>query len=325
MGICKTIIKRNMEAAQPVSVKENFEKKNNDTKNTIKMKFKIESWEVNKATKILYNISEKRSDCDIKELNGSNTELFINGKKYDYKSYFIPEKKGLYEIKLNIKILMKNYCCLFYGINNLESLNLSSFNTQNVTNMSYMFYNCKNLQKINLSSFNTQNVTDMNNMFYNCENLESLNLSSFNTQNVTNMSKMFSYCKKLKSLDLSSFNTQNVTDMNNMFSYCYNLESIDLSSFNTQNVTDMREMFSYCKNLQSINLSSFNTQKVTNMSSMFYYCSKIQNLDLSSFNYNINVLGGADNMFYNCNLKTIVMNIEQKNFIPQSRAKIIYV
>ena len=61
-----------------------------------------------------------------------------------------------------------------------------------------MFRNCNALTKLNLSNFNTQNVTDMSDMFHCCYSLTSLNLSNFNTQNVTNMSGMFSYCKSLK-------------------------------------------------------------------------------------------------------------------------------
>ena len=116
--------------------------------NMIKMRLIIKKNDVNKPTKILYNIKEKMPDCDIKELTGENAELYINGKQCKYKSYFTPEKEGIYDILLIIKILMKNGCCLFYGINNLQSLDLSSFNTQNVTNMSYMFYNCSNLKNL---------------------------------------------------------------------------------------------------------------------------------------------------------------------------------
>ena len=58
---------------------------------------------------------------------------------------------------------MKNCCCcLFYGLTYLQSVDLSSFNTEKVTNMIYMFYNCESL---NLSSLNTQNVTNMSYMF----------------------------------------------------------------------------------------------------------------------------------------------------------------
>ena len=54
-----------------------------------------------------------------------------------------------------------------------------------------MFSNCSSLTSLNLSNFNTNNVTNMSGMFYNCSSLTSLNLSNFNTNNVTNMSYMF--------------------------------------------------------------------------------------------------------------------------------------
>ena len=39
-----------------------------------------------------------------------------------------------------------------------------------------MFYNCSSLTNINLSNFNTQNVTDMSYMFDNCYNLNKQNI-----------------------------------------------------------------------------------------------------------------------------------------------------
>ena len=48
-----------------------------------------------------------------------------------------------------------------------------------------------NLSKLDLSSFNTINVSDMNGLFSNCCDLTKLDLSSFNTNNVTNMNNMF--------------------------------------------------------------------------------------------------------------------------------------
>ena len=60
---------------------------------------------------------------------------------------------------------MKN---MFYRCSSLKELNLSDFNTKNVTNMSSMFYECSSLKELNLSNFNTNNVTDMRYMFYEC-------------------------------------------------------------------------------------------------------------------------------------------------------------
>ena len=47
---------------------------------------------------------------------------------------------------------------MFFKCSKLTNIDLSSFNTKNVTNMSYMFYECSKLTKIDLSSFNTENV-----------------------------------------------------------------------------------------------------------------------------------------------------------------------
>ena len=56
--------------------------------------------------------------------------------------------------------------------------------------MACMFCGCKSLINLNLSNFNTQNVTNMSNMFNNCNTLKTINLSNFDTQKVNNMSGM---------------------------------------------------------------------------------------------------------------------------------------
>ena len=57
---------------------------------------------------------------------------------------------------------------IFYGCNSLTNIDLSNFNTQNVTNMSHMFYQNYALTNIDFANFNTQNVTDMSYMFSKC-------------------------------------------------------------------------------------------------------------------------------------------------------------
>ena len=55
--------------------------------------------------------------------------------------------------------------CMFNGCNSLTNIDLSNFNTQNVTNMYSMFCGCNSLTTIDLSNFNTQNLTNMAGMF----------------------------------------------------------------------------------------------------------------------------------------------------------------
>ena len=168
---------------------------------------------------------------------------------------------------------------------------------------SNMFQSWSSLEELDLSSFNTAEVTDMCHMFFGCSSLESLNLSSFNTAKVTDMRGMFNSCSSLKTLTLSnSFTTAEVTDMNRIFYDCSSLESLNLSSFNTSKVTDMSSMFDGCSSLESLNLSSFNTSKVTDMGSMFYGCSSLTTLDLSSFEFSNNV--PVDAIFYNLGNET---------------------
>ena len=50
--------------------------------------------------------------------------------------------------------------------------------------MEGMFETCVALTSLNLKSFNTKNVTDMSGMFSGCAALTSLDLKNFNTQNV---------------------------------------------------------------------------------------------------------------------------------------------
>ena len=169
-------------------------------------------------------------------------------------------------------------------IKNILELDLSSFDTSNVTSMDAMFTGMSNLTTLNLSNFDTSQVTSMDAMFGDMSSLTTLNLSNFNTSKVTNMDSMFANMRNLTTLDLSNFDTSNVTNMRDMFSGMSNLTSINLFNFDTSKVTDMRAMFFGMSNLTTLNLSNFNTSNVTNMSNMFAVTPKLTTLDLSSFN-----------------------------------------
>ena len=67
-----------------------------------------------------------------------------------------------------------------------------------------MFYDCNSLKSLNLSSFNTQNVKDMSWMFVRCDALQKLDLSSFDLTNVTDTYLFMSSCYKVKKLKISA-------------------------------------------------------------------------------------------------------------------------
>ena len=244
---------------------------------------------------------------------------------YEIKLWLDPTDKTAYYYTEPEKVYLNTYVkFMFSYMRNLTTLDLSSFNTSNVTDMSYMFDvtpklatldlsnfdtsqvttmshmfdSVSSLTTLNLSNFDTSNVTDMRGMFYGMANLTTLNLSSFDTSKVMNMSEMFYGMANLTTLDLSSFDTSMVISMQAMFERMYNLTTLNLSNFNTSNVTNMGEMFFYIHNLTSLDLSNFDTSKVTDMRNMFNAMSNITILDLSSFDTSkvTNMMGMFANM-----------------------------
>ena len=167
---------------------------------------------------------------------------------------------------------------MFGGDSSATTLDLSSFNTSKVNNMKSMFYG-SSATFLDLSNFDTSNVTNMNWMFSESA-ATTLDLSSFDTSKVTDMSYMF-FGSSATFLDLSNFNTSSVTNMSYMFSGSA-ATTLDLSNFNTSKVTDMSWMFAETV-ATIINLSNFDTSNVTDMSHMFSW-TKFKNIDLSSFN-----------------------------------------
>ena len=189
-----------------------------------------------------------------------------------------------YYSEANKILLNRDSSGMFWTIEEVTDIDVSTFDTSAVENMYDMFSNTHNLTSLDLSNFDTQNVTVMKDMFYNTYKLKTVNLSSFDTRNVTDMRGMFKDSRMLQPLDLSNFDTSKVTSMTEMFSGASALVSLDLSNFNTSNVTDMTSMFAKTTNLKNLNLVSFNTEKVRNMIGMFYGSDSLTSLDLSSFN-----------------------------------------
>ena len=59
---------------------------------------------------------------------------------------------------------------MFRGCSSLTELNLSNFNTNNVTDIGCMFSGCSSLTELNFSNFNIDKVTNIFIMFYKCSN-----------------------------------------------------------------------------------------------------------------------------------------------------------
>ncbi|WP_421000218.1 bacterial Ig-like domain-containing protein [Carnobacterium maltaromaticum] len=123
--------------------------------------------------------------------------------------------------------------------------------TSNVTNMNSMFYGAENLTTIDVSNWNTSKVTTMGGAFFGTD-LSVLDVSQWNTSNVTSMNNMFSNMSKITALDVSNWDTSKVTSMVLMFSNSPSLSELDFSSWDTSNVIKMDSMLSTGSVLRSL-------------------------------------------------------------------------
>jgi len=130
-------------------------------------------------------------------------------------------------------------------------------NVSEMTDMSNLFYNLNGIKDLDLSSWDTSNTTNMSMMFSKSDFNAPLN---FDTSKVEDMSFMFSRSNFNHPLN---FDTCNVVTMSMMFSNSvYNHPLY----FNTSNVGNMASMFANSKYNHPLN---FDTSNVKDMSSIF--------------------------------------------------------
>ncbi|MBW9301134.1 BspA family leucine-rich repeat surface protein [Pediococcus acidilactici] len=203
-----------------------------------------------------------------------------------------------------------NMSSMFYVNKLITSLDVSTWDTSNVTDLGSVFDEDKNLTnihgiedwdtsnvtdmgnlftvtsliKLDLSRWDVHNVKDMENLFWGDSNLVSINVSNWTTSNVIDMKGVFSNTPELTNIiGIENWDTSNVTTMKQMFYGVTSLQSINLSRWNTHNVTDMSAMFFVMAKLKTLNLSNWDTSNVTDMGSMFEGTWALERLDLSSF------------------------------------------
>ena len=119
-------------------------------------------------------------------------------------------------------------------------LDISGVVTTRVTDMSnlfnsYFFNGSINSRSVDVRSWDTSNVTDMSKMFYNSYlSVFNQDISAWDTSNVTDMSWMFYKAKKFNQ-DIGNWDTSGVTDMAYMFQGATSFNQ-DISSWNVSSV-----------------------------------------------------------------------------------------
>ena len=192
---------------------------------------------------------------------------------------------------------------MFLRCEKLKTLDVSSFVTSNVTNMSHAFdsmHACTNIT--GLENFDVSNVEDLSYLLNDNRALTSVpNLTGWN---ISNKCKDLSYMMcciaytagsngkskwPTSEVNYTNWDVSGVKNMSHLFMNAFMLTKINLSGWNTSNVVDMSSMFEMTDSndrsrLQVVTgLDGFDVTNVTNMERMFYNCLSLATADFSTW------------------------------------------
>jgi prepilin-type N-terminal cleavage/methylation domain-containing protein len=152
----------------------------------------------------------------------------------------------------------------FEAASTFNSSNVTTWNTVNVTDMSYMFFNAFAFNQP-IGSWNTANVTTLEGTFAQ-NRVFNQPIGSWNTANVTNMYGLF-FDAQAFNQPLGSWNTANVTTMEFLFWQAYAFNQ-PIGTWDTSNVTSMTGTFGYTRQFNQP-IEAWDTSNVTTMQGMF--------------------------------------------------------
>ena len=174
---------------------------------------------------------------------------------------------------------------MFYYSDALSKIDVSGWDTTNVTTFEGMFSNCA-FTNIDLSGFNTANVASTRNMFSGNGNLTTATFgTNFDLFSCTTTEEMFRYCTKLRTINgMNNLTLTNAINLSSMFEYCYSLESVDFSGVTQSGaLVDINHMFASCNKLQSLDLTNFDVSSVTDFSYLFRGCDLLTTIDVTGW------------------------------------------
>ena len=172
--------------------------------------------------------------------------------------YWLVKCNSLTEI-IAYNVTLKGASSPFHSCYYLERIEgLNTWDTSQVTDMSNFFNGCSSLTEIDVSSFDTSNVTNMEAMFRNygfvvpASKLKRIKgIENFDMSKVTSMKIMFQGHNLLTELNISGWNVSKVTNMEACFADT-GIKRLDLSTWDLRYLEIMTGCFSNCSELEEI-------------------------------------------------------------------------
>jgi surface protein len=116
-----------------------------------------------------------------------------------------------------------------------------------------MFQNCKTLPQIDLSTFNTKNVVNMSYMFSGCTYLEEIDLRPLNLYSCTNIRNILEKCTMLNEITFFNQAPRQAFTGQEMFSGCTNLHIFNQPETSSSFVfINLQGAFLNCSSLENL-------------------------------------------------------------------------
>ena len=179
-----------------------------------------------------------------------------------------------------------------------EIKGIENWNVSNISNISNMFQLCESLTELDLSKWDTSNITTYAYAFKDAK-LTTLNISNWvitalsnsalldgaggtnskliannlDVSSLTSLSKIF-YTTKFTEIDTTGMILPETPDFSQMFYNCSITKII--RGLNVPSTTkSVSNMFYGCSNLEDLYFDNFSSENCTQFTSMFYNCSKL--------------------------------------------------
>ena len=190
--------------------------------------------------------------------------------------------------------------------NKIKSVIFSGNYSGNTYNFTY---------KLDLSDWDTSNVTSMYNMFSNCYALTNLDVSRFNTSNVTSIREMFARTGKINMIDMSKWDLSKLSDGNyftsgfvDVFkgSYCENIKLPNMY-LNKQFNKYYNDLFSNLHNLKSLQAPELVNSYTNDISFLLADDYELHDVNMSDWDFS-NVTY-AKGVFYGTKISNVSVNL----------------
>lgn len=241
------------------------------------------------------DVSEKQDKSIIAYMPNSTTYYIVSTKKIlanrDASYMFNTTYKTLQTLDLtNFDIgQSENIESMFDGQETLTEIkNIENMHTYHVKNMDSAFYYCSALRSLDLSKWNTANVTSMRGTFGAC-GASTINVANWNTSKCTNMRSTFMNMENLRVLDLSGWDTSKATDIASFISRSTNLTDVR----GNIKLGVIRDAMWLIKEMPNIKCTITATETYNSSSFSSTYSGMIRNATSGSGRVNINYTSNA--------------------------------